>query len=221
MPLVRALVTAFLIAVAFPDPAQGGSPAFDPPGILIPSEEIQARGIKVLAALLVALTANTPQGGVVPPDRLAEAEHLLATKAIRSVGRTSPMPPLPLRRIAGTGRGGRENAASAAKDYNILHTFSELPTIIRSPISHAFAAPCDRRKEIGWLRAEATETLGVACTGLVQKGERLKLSDGLHRRRSDSLRDVILGQNAPPSTDRMNLDGISRTNVPALFIANW
>jgi len=220
MLLARALVLAFLVLTMLLGPAQAGS---DPPSILIPSEEIQARGIRVLAALLVALTASGPQGVAAPPGRIAEAERLLADKLIEERNaHAPPVPTLRLRRIAGAEVvHGHRNAAPNAKDYNTFHTFSERPTIIRPPIAPAFTAPCDRRTRIGWPRAEATEMLRDDCTGLVPRGERLKLSDGLHRRRLDSIPDVILGQNAPPSPFRMNLDGISRTHLPALFIANW
>ncbi len=219
MLLARALGPAFLVLAMLLGPAQAGSA---PPSILIPSEEIHARGVRVLAALLVALTASGPQG-VAAPGRIAEAERLLADKLIEE--RNSHAPPVPtlrLRRVADAEVvHGHRNAAPNANDYNIFHTISEVPTIIRPPIAPAFAAPCDGRKRVGWPRAEATEMLRDDCTGLVPRGERLKLSDGLHRRRMDSIPDVILGQNAPPSAFRMNLDGISRTHLPALFIANW
>ncbi|MBL8690359.1 MAG: hypothetical protein JNL04_14725 [Rhodospirillaceae bacterium] len=216
MPLARALALAWLMLATLVGPVQAGS---DPPTILIPSEEVQARGIRVLAALLVALTASGPQGVAAPPSRVAEVERLLTDKLIEDRISLTPGHPTPrLRRIAAADR-GHQAASPNAKDYNIFHTISEVPTIIRPPITHAFAAPCDGRKWIGWPRAEATEMLRDDCTGLVSRGERLKLSDGLHRRRLDSIPDVILGQNAPPSLFRMNLDGISRTHLPALFIA--
>ncbi len=221
MPLIRAFVTAFLALAALLEPLAAGAQTPDPPTILVPSEEIQARGIKVLAALLVALTANAQQGPVVPHERIAEAERLLAGKLAQEARRRAPLVPSePLRRIADTAPVGHENAATRAKSYKNFHTFAAPVTIMSPPITDAFAAPCDS-KQIGWPRAQATEMLGVDCARVAPWGERLKLSDGLHRRRSDSLRDVILGQNAPPSPDRMNLDGISRTYVPALFIAKW
>ena len=220
MPLVRALLSALLALIVFAGPTLAHAQRLDPPGLLIPSDEIQARGIRVLAALLVALTATGPHGGVAP-DRIAEAERLLVHKlADETSRRTPPSLGLPLRRIADGGPRRRENAASDEINYNNFHTFSAPVTIMSPPITDAFAAPCDRR-QIGWPRAQATEMLGVDCAGSAPRGERTRLSDGLHRRRSDSLRDVILGQNAPPSPDRMNLDGISRTYVPALFIAKW
>lgn len=217
MPLARALALASLTLAILLGPVQAGS---DPPSILVPSEEVQARGIRVLAALLVALSASGPQGVTAPSARVAEAERLLSSKLIEDRIARSPAPPLRLRRIAEGSRDAHADTAPNASFYNIFHTFAAPVTIMSSPITDAFAAPCDSWK-IGWPRAEATEMLRDECTGLVPRGERLKLSDGLHRRRLDSIPDVILGQNAPPSLFRMNLDGISRTHLPALFIANW
>lgn len=215
MTLARALAPTLLVLSAHFGPAYAASPTPAPPGILIPAEEIHARGIKVLAALLVALTASGPQG-VAPPGRMAEAEHLIRDKLFGERNPRDPTPLPRLRQVAGHPAPARhENAAENGNNYIILHTFSELPRIIRLPTSHAFAAPCDRGTRIGWPPVEATE-----CAGLAPRGERMKLSDRLHRRRLETIPDVILGQSAPPSLDRMNLDGTWRTNVPALFIAN-
>lgn len=216
MPLARALVPAFLVLAMLLGPARAGS---DSPSILTHSEEIQARGIRVLAALLVALTASGPQGVAAPPGRIAEAERQLADKLFEE--RNSHAPPvsaLRLRRIAGVEIiPGHRNAVPNAKDYNAFHTISEPSAIIRPPITPGFEAPCDRRARIGWPHAEATEMLRADCTGLVPRDERSKLPDRLYRRRLGPIPDAILGQNAPPSPFRMNLDGISRTHLPALF----
>lgn len=258
MSLVRALASACIaLSLAFGVPAQGSTaragsitpdpadtPSDDHPIIIVADDELQARGIRVLTALLVVLTTSGAQGLTVPQGKIAEFEGLLSNKLMKEILLKKPTTATNFKyynsSISNNSKyitnkyvsNNSDNAPSVtalslnhryvtgnAIAYKISHTFSTERPIFRSPSHPTFAAPCDGKTWFGWPCAEAPEMPGDQLTRWVGVGERPKLSDGLHRRRREMIPDVILGQNALPSADGMNLNGFAHTNGPALDIA--
>lgn len=222
MSLVRALVPALRAVTALglilsPAAAYAGPSDSDPQAIT-PTDEVHARGLRVLAALLLALKGGASPGTVVWVQ--ASEDRPGPTKiALNKSSYFDRKTTLVLKNPGFSSFAATEYRVPGTRFYKMLPTFSPIVTIMSLPISTAFAAPCDRETLIGWPRDEAPETLRAECTRDAGEGERLKLSDGLHRRRLEMIPDVRLGISAPPSPYRMNQDGFSRTHLPALYIA--
>ncbi len=242
MSLVRALVPACLaLSVTLGAAADLPTPG-DPLPVTITADPIQERGIRVLAALLVALTAGGTQGVTAPQGKIAEVERLLAGKFFQELPREKTsessfslkyieiennnkhnsysikLTDLNKRKTITASFANLQDVTMYAINYSIFHTFSGDRPIAASPTSSTFAAPCDYKTRFGWPCTDASEGHRDQLVRWMGEGEIPKLSKGLYRRRCEVVPDVTLGQETRPSADRMNLYGFASTNGPALYI---